>query len=188
MERMFNLDLENNIPTWFSSLLWAIAALLSYTSFESAFEQKEKRAWGFLSLTFLFLSCDEVASLHENLGLMASKYLFASKWVDALGMRLWPIALGPIVIFGLFWFTVWFKCCFRNSPHGGRQVALGTILFLAGAVGLETGMNFLMFHGFLKPFWKVEAIFEEALEMVGAILIVSGLLSHLQNKRELCQV
>lgn len=63
----FNLDLENNIPSHFSSGLLLLASML--LALIAFFKKKGNdifaRHWAVLSIVFLYLSLDEAASIHE---------------------------------------------------------------------------------------------------------------------------
>lgn len=63
--QLFDLDEENNIPTWFSSfLLLNNAFFLFLISTKETLEKKGH--WRFLAYAFLLLAVDEVAGLHES--------------------------------------------------------------------------------------------------------------------------
>jgi hypothetical protein len=63
--QLFDLDEENNLPTWFSSfLLLNNAAFLWLASRQSGV--KKPGSWSLLAIGFLILAIDEVAGLHET--------------------------------------------------------------------------------------------------------------------------
>lgn len=63
--QLFDLDEENNLPTWFSSFVLLNIAFFVYVS--SLQPNLEKRMhWRFIALGFFLLSIDEVAGLHET--------------------------------------------------------------------------------------------------------------------------
>ena len=66
---LFYVDLESNIPTWYSSfaLLFAAALLAVITMDKIGKRDKYRRHWGALSLIFLLLSIDEISMIHEYL-------------------------------------------------------------------------------------------------------------------------
>ena len=63
--RMFDLDAEMNLPTYFASLLLALVALLSagIASVVRARGDKWGRHWSGLAAAFLYLSVDEALQL-----------------------------------------------------------------------------------------------------------------------------
>lgn len=67
--RLIDVGLEQNFPTWFLSLLLAIAAFQAYSCSRHAQKNlKESFFWKILSAGLIAMSCDEVATIHDNLG------------------------------------------------------------------------------------------------------------------------
>ena len=65
LRQLFDLDEENNLPTWFSHfLLLNNAFILSIIA--STVAQEKRYYWWALAIGFLILSIDEVAGLHET--------------------------------------------------------------------------------------------------------------------------
>ena len=64
--QLFDLDEENNLPTWFSSFLLLNNAffLALVARLEST---QDKLQWTLMSIGFFILSVDEVAGLHESI-------------------------------------------------------------------------------------------------------------------------
>lgn len=59
---------ENNVGAWWSGMLLLLAAMLAFDGFASPTKREtERRGWLALSMLLLFLSFDELASLHEHL-------------------------------------------------------------------------------------------------------------------------
>ena len=65
LRQLFDLDEENNIPTWFSHFLLLNNAFVLFL-IASAVSGKNKAYWWILAIGFLVLSIDEVAGLHET--------------------------------------------------------------------------------------------------------------------------
>jgi hypothetical protein len=102
---LFNLSSENTAASWFSSMLLfqvGLFALLCYwldRSFSDA--SVFKYGWFFMSLFFLLLSLDEMGSIHENAGELAS--------LDVMGDGGWQsvvmIPLAAVLLYmGMFAF------------------------------------------------------------------------------------
>src|SRR5688500_17465893 len=97
--RLFDLDREANLPVWFSSMQLFGAAVLSGVFAWCFVSRRDRRSWVLLlpPALFLFLSLDEVATIHEWLG---NKFEAA---VPSLARRnhsfartvLWMFVLGP---------------------------------------------------------------------------------------------
>src|SRR5690606_34326178 len=69
LRQLFDVDEENNIPTWFSSFLLLLAAALLAVLACHKHAQRDRwtRYWYLLAGGFLLLSLDEMAGLHETL-------------------------------------------------------------------------------------------------------------------------
>ena len=65
--RLINLNVEANIPTWFSSTMLLFCAFLVGLIGVCHKKNKEPYAlhWILLAVIFVFLSCDETAQIHE---------------------------------------------------------------------------------------------------------------------------
>lgn len=66
---LFNLDIERNIPTFYSTLLLLISAslLMVITKHVKANSRDHVLQWTALTIGFLFMSYDKAFSLHERL-------------------------------------------------------------------------------------------------------------------------
>ena len=131
LHRMFYLDRECNIPTWFSSFLLGLTALAAYGCSKSSLAKQQKRSWFIIAIGFIFLSCDEVATLHESMGDMVGRrfvsHFFGPQYVHNMEAW-WSVVLGPLVLAGLI--ILWFLLCkcFQVSKAGFRYVLAGFIL------------------------------------------------------------
>src|SRR6185503_2968640 len=97
---LFELDNENNIPTWYSSLLLLLSSvLLAVTARAQPAAWPETRYWWGLSLIFLLLSVDEAASLHEKFNRPVRELLHLGAsvhfaWVVPAILMLLVLAIG----------------------------------------------------------------------------------------------
>lgn len=65
IRQLFDLDEENNLPTWFSGFLLLNCAAVLFLS-QTVAETRLGWHWRLLAIGFLILSIDEVAGLHET--------------------------------------------------------------------------------------------------------------------------
>lgn len=170
--RLFGLDHEANIPTWFSSaLLLADAALLGWIAMSRrAREAPFWRHWSALALMFLFMSLDETAQIHEML-VRPTRHLLD------LGGALhfsWVVPAGILMlIFGAAYFRF-----LRELPAGtGRLFLLSGTVFLLGALGMESlSALFATQAGKTSVAYGIATSAEEFLEMAGIVLFLKALL------------
>lgn len=168
----FDLNYENNIPTFFSAfLLVSCAVLLAVLSGRSTVAARDAGYWRWLSFIFLFLAADEDASLHELLIDPIRRWLplqgplyFA--WVI-------PYGLALMVVAGLYLAFI-----LRLPARTRWLVFTAGGLYLAGALGFELIGGWYWSRHDESPDLPYALLVagEEFLEMCGVILFVYTLL------------
>ena len=170
------VDKEQNLPTLYSSLMFLVAALLSgvIADILRRADRAYVRHWAVLSLLFVLMAVDEFASLHERsigplrelLSIEGGPFFFA--WVVP------GAALVAVIGIAFLRFLMHLP-----RPTRRRLLAAG-ILFLSGAIGLElVGGSYSAVHGQLNMSYVLIATVEETLEMVGAAVLLYGLLAYI---------
>ena len=171
--QMFDLDMEANIPTLFSSLLFTAASFLFFLNGKREYA-KRKYWWG-LSIIFLFLSFDESANIHENIGDLTEKF------VDASGFLYYPWVLSYI-LFVLILGVAYFRFFLRMEHKIFWRFVLAAVIFLSGAVGFELlGAQEASLYSTDTPLYSLLYTIEESLEMFGLIYLISLLLTLLDQ-------
>jgi len=181
--RMFFLDKENNIPTYFSTGILLLSACL--LSVIAVLKKREKDSfaghWIALAIIFLLLSMDEASSTHELLTsplrhLLHTSGILYFAWVI-------PGFVFVVAIAIIFWRFL------KHLPVRTRRLfVVAAIIYIAGVIGTE-----------LVAGWYVElytrnnltysflAMLEETLEMTGVIVFVYALLNYMtDNVGEVC--
>lgn len=174
--QMFDLDMEQNIPTLFSSALLLIASFFFYLLGKSS--QKEvktnTKAWWGLSLVFAFLAFDESAKIHEGVG------DFTENFVDASGFLYYPwvISYGAMtLLLGILYLRFFLR--FKREIR--FKFIVSAILFLSGAIGMELlGANEASKNGSDSMLYCIFFTIEESLEMFGVIYLIHTLLELLK--------
>ena len=149
--QLFDLDEENNLPTWFSGFLLLNNALLLF-SYSQTSGISHRLQWKLLALGFLVLSIDEVAGLHES-------------FHSAIDMN-WAIPAGLLVtLVGLTFIP------FLLSLN--RRLALMYLLsgsmYVFGAIGIELMSEDMDSESLAYGF---ATAVEESFEMIGALLFL----------------
>ena len=174
--RLVNLGGEQNIPTWFTSiLLFTCALLLAYIAiFNRRNHLAYTRHWQFLAIIFLYLSLDAVAVIHDRtiedplVDMLDPTGIFHFPWVIP--------AWGVVIILAMI-----YRPFLRELPGRIRSLFIAAAIFyLGGALVLEMGSAYLMDR-------HVEAILirgavatgQEFFEMLGLIIFIYGLLLHI---------
>jgi hypothetical protein len=171
---MWNLDEENNVPTWFSSMLLALAGFGLIFIGVLKYEERDRHSWQWFAIALipLFLSLDEMAQLHEALSSpLSEEYGFS-------GLLHWAWVVVALPVVGVL--TVLFLPFIRRLPRR-------TVLFLLAGAGTVFGGGVIleMFEG-----WWVDVngqggviIFsmvtvQEVMETTGAIIALYAVMDY----------
>lgn len=181
--RLFDLNVENDVPTWYGSLLWQIAALccilLAKEDSAGTGRIANRTYWIGLALVTLFLSMDEVAQFHDS----TMQTLIA----DTTG----PLHFYEWVIYGIGFFIVVGLFLARFILSLPRDIAaliiLSAAVFVTGAIGFES-LGGLVDRQAISDFpwildWVWAISLEEFLEMAGVVLLIAALHTHLKRLR-----
>ena len=174
--RLFSLDLEANIPTWFSScLLFLCSALL--TLIAVAVRTTKGRYffhWGMLSAIFLYMSLDETAIIHE----MAIKPVRALLHTTGYLYYAWVIPAGVIlIILGVVYLKF-----LADLPSSIRWLFVTAgVVYVGGLMGLESVTGRLAErYGEGSLTYQLVSSIEEFFEMVGLVIFIYALLKYLR--------
>jgi hypothetical protein len=177
--QIFYLDGENNIPTWFSTILFLFASFLLFivSSFKKGIKDLFAYSWGFLSIVFLFLSVDESASVHESIGYFLHKFLETTGFLYFS----WVIVGSLFLLFLVFYL---YKFIFSLPIKTLKVFIISAVIFIFGAIGMEMlGSNQFYYHGANNWLYIIFSTLEEILEMIGLIVFIYGLLSYIKENK-----
>lgn len=178
--RLFNIAVEQNVPTLFATLLLLGSGLLFLALFRVDRPSSRPRyAWLILSLVFCFLAVDEFAVIHERLitpvrqGLDVDGYLFFA-WVI-------PYAAGVALLACAVARTIWQLGWRYRLLFGAAAVA-----YLGGAIGVEMlGASYSEQNlEQVDLTYRLLQTLEEILEFCGLIVLVYTLMHLLQGRSD----
>ena len=175
--QLFDFNIENNIPTLFSSFILIFSSIL--LAFIASTHKKQYSSyypWAGLSLIFLFLSVDEIASIHERLG---AQFRIAFN-TSGLLYHAWVIPYGVILVVLII---VYFRFLV-HLPKGTRNLFIvsGTT-YVTGALGFELlggWQNDL--YGSNNLTYSILYTCEEFLEMLGIVIFIYALLVYITKQ------
>lgn len=174
---MFDMDMEMNLPTFFSSASLLFAGLLLWLI---SCEKRESReyfySWAGLAGIFLFLAVDEAAMVHELL-IYPLRHVFAPSGVLYFA---WVMPYGLALVVA----AVLYIRLLRSLPREfSIRFVMAGIIYLCGALGGEmlTGW-YASLHGEETLFYAIWTTGEELLEMLGLTLFVYALLLYLERE------
>ena len=166
----FDLLREGNVPTWFASGLWALAALLAgrLSIGGRRLGTPHHRTWGFLAAVFLFCSIDEGAQFHEPMSewmgsLQDAAPVLAHAWVV-------PYAVASVLVGLKSWQLL------RSLPAPVfRLLVLAGVVYVGGAIGFELVESVFVAEGKDTLVKSLVATSQEVVEMIGLDLLVFAL-------------
>lgn len=174
--RLFYVDAEANVPTWFSSAMLLVSALLIAVIAATTWRERRPYRWHWSALAtmFLALSLDEAASVHEAIVPVVRRLLGVGGFLTNTAWVI-PAAVLLVVL------AVAARGFVRDLPPPTLWRALVALtVFVAGAMGLElVGGYYSARHGYDNLPYALFATAEELLEMVGGVLFVGAWLRHI---------
>ena len=175
--RLFALDEEGNVPTWYSSVtLLCCSALLGLIAAAHGRDDRWWRHWAGLALVFLYLSMDEAASIHE----LSIEPLHDLLGVGGLLRWAWVV---PGMLFLAVLAAAYLKFVSALRRPTRRLFCTAAALFVGGALVVEmlSGWWFDQYGNRNMGFvllWTTE----EALEMTGVAVFIFALLRHVRDE------
>lgn len=161
--QLFDLDEENNIPTWFSSFLLLnnsfVVLLLANTR-----EGSQRIYWTILAASFLLLALDEVAGLHETLN-------------TATEIN-WAI---PAAIFVLIVGIAYVPFLLALRRRLAMLLILSGVLYFSGALLVELLSEDMDSN---SSRYALAVALEEGLEMLGALLCLHTVLNEMKSAQK----
>lgn len=173
--KVFNLNGEKNIPALYSvSMLLVCSSLLATIACaKKVAGDRYVRSWGALSIIFLYLSFDELFSIHERMidplrsTLKASGFFYYT----------WVI---PGAIFVLICLLAFLQFLTKLPAKTKRLFLIAGTVFVTGAIGIElVGGYYAELYGELNMTSVVLMTIEECLEMLGIVIFIYALLSYI---------
>jgi hypothetical protein len=176
--RLFMLDEERALPTWFSTMLLAANMLLLAVNAAAARRRGERDGimWLILAGIFAFLSFDEMVSIHETVG--AS--LKARFQLDGFLRFAWVIPGAAFAVLVGLGFAGFLRRLLRQTA---LLFVLSGMIYISGALITEAVEAFVVStlgRGYL---YFSMVVFEEGMEMLGQSVFCFALLQHLSLVR-----
>jgi len=179
----FNLDIENNLPTYYQSIKLLIVGFFLFVVFF-----KGRLIFLIpLAILLLYLGIDEIVQIHENFSSVIKNHFPSvaftiENWIMALGYQSsrWVIYLAPflLITLGYIFFTGLYAKLKKYDSF--PSLAAGSILFLLVIV-FEV-INSWKGHSWFT--YQILMTFEESFEMFGASSFAyAGYLEYLKYQR-----
>jgi hypothetical protein len=163
LRQLFDLDQENNIPSWYSGTALFVTAVFVWLCAreKKALDDPWTRQWYVLTTVFFFLAVDEIAGLHETFNTL----------VDIN----WAIPGGVLAMALGFVLTPFLLHLRRRTAV---LFAVSGIVYFGGAVVMEllsVSYNTNTLRYYMMTLW------EEGLEMLGVVFFLYALLAYMSG-------
>ena len=179
--RIFDLNQEANIPTFFSGFMLLFAALLLLAIGRRRLLERRSFAghWIIIAMIFLFLAVDEMSMLHELAGAAVGRLSDTGDLPN--GFR-WTIPYVLLILVGAVWSLRFYL--HLNKIHR-LLFGLAGVLFIGGAVGMEVAAGYYLLNYGESRTLEYALIYsvEEIMEMSGIIIFITALLHVLAHER-----
>lgn len=171
---LFDFNTEANIPTFYSSLaLLSCSILLAFISFSLKRHGSSYISWGGLAIIFLFLSIDEIATIHERFHdrlhpLLNTSGLLYYAWVIPYGIAL-------LLVLGIY-----LKFLINLPKNYLYLFIISGVTFISGAIGIESICGWYSeSYGTSTLHYAFFYTCEEFLEMLGIVFFIYTLLLYI---------
>jgi hypothetical protein len=184
IHKLFDLDKENTIPTWFASIQLFVTGgyilLIPGVIKREGKNPLQKIFYYLFGFAFIFLSMDEACSIHEKVNMVIQGHFPGfPHFVNNYGHWVFPYLVALALFLILVrkpLLTMWKEC--------RKEAALilgGIALVILGGIVMEIiGFNFYYSESH-KVFYRIEVVLEEFFEMAGVTLILYGFVLHSLN-------
>lgn len=171
---LLSVNVEESIPTWFSTLLLFATAVLLF--FIWGVKRRQQAAltpyWLGLAITFVYLSMDEGAAIHETVVDPLSQAFNPTGYLTFA----WQIIFFPLV---LLFALIYLRFLWRLPRRTAKLMVAAGIVYVGGAVFIEAiSANQWYLHDGVTFRYLAIATVEEWFEMLGATLMIYTLLDY----------
>jgi hypothetical protein len=174
---LFYVDYESNVPTWYSSVAILMAAgLLAVIAFgRQAQRASYRHHWTALCITFLFLSADEIAMVHE-LPIESLRETFG-----ATGVWHYTWVIPGMVVVGVVGLA-YLRFLLALPARTRNLFVLAAAVYVGGAIGVEMLSAYQASrHGQENLTYSLIITVEEFMEMTGIVIFNQALIDYLAN-------
>lgn len=177
LNKLFFVEFEMNIPAFFSSLILLAASFI--LAVIAVFKRKQcdsyTMEWIALSVGFLFMSFDELVSVHERM-IEPTREMLGN---ESLGIFYfaWVIPMGILVLsLAILFFRFWWDLPKKTKIF----FLIAAVIYLGGAVGFELiESKHCEIYGKDNLIYIILTTTEESLEMFGVIFFIKSLLTYI---------
>jgi hypothetical protein len=178
---LFDLNQENNIPTWYSGivLFTTASALGVVAAAKHQARARFARHWTSLAFIFLYMSVDELTRIHEKWGRLLEKPLGNLRDPQVMGGALRNLWVIPAFLVAAAIGLAYVRFLFHLPARTRNLFAATGIAFVIATVGMEmAGASISAGGGRFTPGFMVVATAEEVTEMASIAVFLCAVLDY----------
>jgi len=176
LARMFDLNEEGNIPTFFSAVILLLCSGLFYLIwvFKKQRNDSFSRHWGILAIVLMYLSIDEASAIHELVSMDIKRFMDTG-WL----YYPWVVPGAIVVVF----FAAAFARFTLNLPQKTKWLLItAAVVYFGGAIGIEfISGRYHAIYGDISPTYHLLVMLEEGLEITGVLILMFALLDYMRS-------
>jgi hypothetical protein len=171
-----NLDLEYNLPTFYSGFKLVLIGSLAFLGYLKNDLIDRAHYWLVLGAIFIYLGVDEVLELHERIAhYISNQFLSELGWYDN-EVFYWTIIFTPLIILAVVFLITFYQKILASNSRSRKYFLFGLILFVLVIIseivgGIFTNTN-LGYH---------IMTLEESFEIFGTTFFLGAILRYLES-------
>ncbi len=168
LRELFDVDEEESIPTWFSSMLLFVTSLTLFLVAALCRQCKDSNSkyWTGLGIGFAFMSADEIAGFHETLNTVIE-----ISWAV-------PGLVVALIIGGMY-----LKFLSALPSATAVRFMMSGAIFVGGAVGVELATEPYLYNDALNTMaYNLWTPVEEGMEIGGVILFLASIFAYIKER------
>lgn len=175
--RLFDMNREKNIPTWFASSLLLLCSALFALIGGTERSNGRRVLWWLIAAALLFVSIDESAAIHEHAAGDVKRVLLPGGMLSAVTVSLAGLVFASAAILALVFA--------RGLPRWiGARLAIACVTFVAAAAGVDSLVeHFYALHAGTAGYTLLVHA-EEVLELAAVLLTIDTLLREMARRVE----
>lgn len=175
--RVFNIDQEANIPTWFTGGIALYLAMTTSMIASVVKSQGKNHSWGWrgISLMGIYISLDELSGIHE----LAINPI-RENW--DVGPWLYQSWIIPAMALAVLISIIYSRFVWKLPMYSKFYLLLGGLIYLTGAIGVESIGGFVLNTQGLNDWYVQLAHIEEFMEMMGLIVILYSVVEYARRE------
>lgn len=171
--RVFNVNDEANVPTFFAGLLWLVSAAIAWQLARLSSDGRSRRAWLGILVICVLIAADETFALHERL----IEPVRDATGADGVLHYAWVIPYAVLLVLVVL---VLAPFIWRLGRPVTQLIVLAGAIFVTGALGMELAEGYIA-SGLSEdetttPAFIALYTIEETLELIGVSLFIYALL------------